>query len=698
MTPPRPALKGRKLGDRRVVVARPHSDFFRYAGPGVMVAKASASAPRTPIGRFAASVRGVVFGKPLANAMEIEERLSKKKALAIFSSDAISSSAYATDEILKVLILVGVSALVWSIQIAAAVAILLAIVAFSYRQVCRAYPGGGGAYVVVREKLGPGAGLIAAAALMIDYVMTVAVSTASAIANLASAFPDLNDAGVELAIASVAIVAGANLRGIRESGNIFALPTYLFIGSALLAIAIGVFNTITGNIHQLPPPEHALQSSGQALSVLLIGRAFASGSVALTGVEAIADGVPSFKPPEPKNAANTLVAMATLLGILFIGLTFVGIQYGVMPTDDRFGPTVLGQVGGATFGEGSLMFFVLQMSAGMILFLAANTSFNAFPRLAAILAKDGYIPRQFSNRGDRLAFNWGIVVLAILAIGMLIAFDADTHALIPLYSVGVFICFTLAQTAMVLHWRADRGPGWRWRSLVNGSGAVLTGVVFVVVASEKFVDGAWMVLVTIPILITMMVFISRQYSRAATQLEMAPAAQLPRAQGHARVVIPVAGVNRSLGQVLDVARSISHDVRGVYIADDPDRAVEVRRQWTESVPDVPLVLVESPYRALVAPMVAYLDVLERSIGPDEGPHTTYVLIPEYFARHWWERMLYNQAAKALRTTLIGRPHTVVVAIPYRRDDLSAAALGLAEPAGTLVPEDPRRSANGVEPG
>jgi amino acid transporter len=684
MSAPRPALRGRKLGDRRVVVARPHSDFFRYAGPGTMVAKASASAPRTGFGRFLASIRGIVFGKPLANAMEIEERLSKKKALAIFSSDAISSSAYATDEILKVLILVGVSALVWSIQIAAAVAILLAIVAFSYRQVCRAYPGGGGAYVVVRQKLGPGAGLIAAAALMIDYVMTVAVSTASAIANLASAFPDLNDAGVELAVASVAIVAGANLRGIRESGNIFALPTYLFVGSALLAIGVGVFNTITGNVHQLPPPEHALKSSGEALSVLLIGRAFASGSVALTGVEAIADGVPSFKPPEPKNAANTLVAMATLLGVLFIGLTFVGIQYGVMPTDDRFGPTVLGQVGGATFGEGSLMFFVLQMSAGMILFLAANTSFNAFPRLAAILAKDGYIPRQFSYRGDRLAFSWGIVVLAILAICMLVAFGADTHALIPLYSVGVFICFTLAQTAMVLHWRADRGPGWRWRSLVNGFGAVLTGVVFVVVASEKFVDGAWMVLVTIPVLIAGMVFVSHQYATAARQLEVPAPAPLPRAQGHARVVIPVSGVNRSVGQVVDVAMSISSDVRAVYIADDAESAAGIRRRWTEAVPEIPLVVVESPYRALIAPMVAYMDVLERSLPAEDAPHTTYVLIPEYFARHWWERMLYNQAAKRLRTSLIGRPNTVVVAVPFRRDDVSAEALGLVSPAGTLV--------------
>ncbi len=685
MTAPRSPLHGRKLGDRRVVVDRPHSAFFRYAGPGVMVAKAAASAPRTALGRRIARVRSFVFGQPLSNAQEIEERLTKKKALAIFSSDAISSSAYATDEILKVLILASVSALTWSIQIAAAVAILLAVVAFSYRQVCRAYPGGGGAYVVVRKKLGPRAGLIAAAALMIDYVMTVAVSTASAIANLGSAWPALNGYAVELAVLSVAIVATANLRGIRESGNIFALPTYLFMGSALLAIAIGLLNTVTGNVHQLAPPQHALVPMGEAVTIMLLGRAFAGGSVALTGVEAIADGVPSFKPPEAKNAANTLVAMATVLGVLFIGLTFVGLQYGVLPTDDRFGPTALGQIGTAVFGAGSPMFFVLQCSAGLILFLAANTSFNAFPRLAAILAQDGYIPRQFAFRGDRLAFNWGIIVLALLAIGMLIAFQADTHALIPLYSVGVFICFTLAQTGMVLHWRSERGSGWAWRGAVNGFGACLTGVVFIVVASEKFLDGAWMVLALIPVLIAMMSFISHQYGASARQLEMPASAAVPQPHRHNRVIIPIPGVNRAVVRALNVARSITTDIRAVYISGDPQRSDDVRRHWAQAVPDVPLVLVESPYRALVAPLIAYLDVLDRTWPDEKEAPITFVIIPEYVARSWWERLLYNQASKQLRATLLGRPHTVVINVPYRRDDAGApTASEEVKPAGTLL--------------
>lgn len=686
MTASRPPLKGRKLGDRRVVVDRPHSAYFRYAGPGVMVAKAAASTPTTAFGRRLARVRGLVFGQPLANAQEIDERLSKKLALPIFSSDAISSSAYATDEILKVLILVGTSALFFSIWVAAAIALMLTIVAFSYRQVCRAYPSGGGAYVVARENLGARMGLIAAAALMVDYVMTVAVSSASALANLATAFPAIEPYKVMLGALIIVGVTAANLRGIRESGNIFAFPTYLFVGMALLAISVGLVNVATGSAHALAAPAHVINSEGQVLTIFLLLKAFAGGSVALTGVEAIANGVPSFKPPESKNAANTLITMALLLGVIFIGLTFVGMHYGVMATTDQ-GATVLGQVGAAVFGNGSVLFLLLQISAAMILFLACNTSFNAFPRLSAILAQDGYMPRQFAFRGDRLAFSWGIVVLAAVAIAMLALFKADTHALIPLYSVGVFICFTLSQTGMVIHWRKERSSGWAWRSLVNGFGAVLTGVVFVVVATEKFTDGAWMVLLFIPFLIAMMLFVSHQYGSSARQLEMRPGAAVPQPHRHNRVVIPISGVNRAVVQALNVARTITEDIRAVYVSDNPEHSDEVRALWTQAVPDVPLVLVESPYRALIAPVVAYLDVLDRAWPPDKEAPITFILIPEYVARSWWERMLYNQAAKQLRATLLGRAHTVVINVPYRRDDISVLATAAAQPAGTLVPAD-----------
>ena len=687
MTAPNSPLRGRKLGDRRVVVDRPHSAYFRYAGPGVMVAKAAASAPTTAFGRRLARVRSFVFGKPLTNAQEIEERLPKKMALAIFSSDAISSSAYATDEILKVLILGGLMALSLSLWLAAGIALLLAIVAFSYRQVCRAYPSGGGAYVVARENLGPSFGVIAAAALMVDYVMTVAVSTASAIANLASAWPSIGPIRVELAAIAVVLVTAANLRGLRESGNIFALPTYLFLFMALLAIAVGVGNTLMGNAHAVPVDQTTVLAPGtQAVGLFLLLHAFAGGSVALTGVEAIANGVPAFKPPEAKNAANTLVAMALLLGVIFIGLTFVAMQYGIRPNTDA-GATVLAQIGGAVFGDGSIAFFVLQASAALILFLAANTSFNAFPRLAAILAQDSYVPRQFAFRGDRLAFSWGIVVLATVAVAMLVIFGADTHALIPLYSVGVFICFTLSQTGMVRHWVKERSSGWAWRALVNGSGAVLTGVVFMVVAAVKFWDGAWMVLLFIPILIAMMLFVSHQYASSARQLTMRPGAAVPQPHRHNRVVIPISGVNRAVVQALNVARSITTDIRAVYVSDDAGHSDAVRELWAQAVPDVPLVLVESPYRALIAPVVAYLDVLDRSWPNDKEEPITFVLIPEYVARRWWERMLYNQAAKQLRVALLGRAHTVVINVPYRREEARLQAAAEEQPAGTLVPED-----------
>jgi len=691
MTPPRPPLKGRKLGDRRVVVNRPHSAFFRYAGPGVMVAKAAASAPTTAVGRRVARVRAFVFGRPLTNAQESEERLSKKLALPIFSSDAISSSAYATDEILRVLVLAGVAWLTWSIWVAAAIALMLTVVALSYRQVCHGYPSGGGAYVVARENLGPNFGLIAAAALMVDYVMTVAVSSAAALANLSAYFVAIKPWSVELGAAIIILVTAANLRGVRESGNIFAIPTYMFVGMALLVIGMGTLNVITGAAHILPPPANASPVGAEAFTIFLLLKAFAGGSVALTGVEAIANGVPAFKKPEPKNAANTLIIMALLLGVIFIGLTFVGMNYGVQATTAA-GQPVLAQIGSAVFGN-SILFALLQVSAALILFLACNTSFNAFPRLAAILAKDDSMPRQFAFRGDRLAFSWGIVVLAAAAIGMLWAFNASVDALIPLYSVGVFICFTLSQAGMVIHWRKERNPGWAWRCMLNGFGAVLTGIVFLVVAYEKFFNGAWMVLIFIPTLIAMMMFIRHQYASSARQLTMRPGAAIPQPHRHNRVVIPVAGVNRAVVQALNVARSITTDIRAVYVSDDASHSDAVRELWAQSVPDVPLVLVESPYRALIAPMVAYLDVLDRSWPDEREEPITFVLIPEYVARSWWERMLYNQAAKQLRAALLGRPHTVVINVPYRRDEpraAAAAAVDLPQPAGTLVAEDDDR--------
>jgi amino acid transporter len=659
-------LQGRKAGDRRVRVERPHAPYFRYAGPNQLVAREAASQPRTPLGRAIARTRAVVFGRPLATEAEIEERLSKRKALAIFSSDAISSSAYATEEILRVLILGGAAALLLSVEVAIAIALLLTVVALSYRQVCRAYPNGGGAYVVARTNLAPIFGLIAAASLLIDYVMTVAVSTAAAIAQIQSIIPAAYDYRILIAGVSIALITVANLRGLRESGNIFAVPTYLFVGLALAIVAIGVTQVVTGTVTPVPVPEDAVPLGTEVVGVLLLLKAFAGGSVALTGVEAIANGVPAFKPPEARNAANTMSVMAVLLGILFVGLTIVAVNYGLRPTEEG-GASIVAMAASATFGVGSPLVYVFAVSTALILFLAANTSFNAFPRLAAILAEDGYMPRQFAFRGDRLAYSWGIVLLAAIAFGLLWAFDGDTHALIPLYSVGVFLCFTLSQTGMVRHWLRVREPGWRWRLSINAGGGVLTGVVLAIVVYEKFEAGAYLVVILVPLLVAMMAFIHRQYASAGRELAVRSETVFAPPHREERVIVPIPGLDRAALQAINVARSIDDDVRAVFISDDADAAADLRVRFERQVPGVPLVVVESPYRALAGPLLAYLDVLDLAWPPDEDAPITFVVIPEYVARSWWERILYNQSAKRLRTTLLGRPHTVVVNVPYRRD-------------------------------
>ncbi|MEI7742123.1 MAG: APC family permease [Chloroflexota bacterium] len=662
-------VQGRKVGDKRIRVERHHTPYFRYTGPNQLIAKPAASQPRTPLGHAINRLKQGVFGRPLANEEEIGERLPKKLALPIFSSDAISSSAYATDEILRVLVLAGASALYISIEVAIAIAVLLTVVSFSYRQVCRAYPSGGGAYIVARENLSQTAGLVAAAALFIDYIMTVAVSTASAVSQAYSVWPVLYDIRIEIALAAIALITVANLRGLRESGNIFALPTYLFVGMALLMIALGLEHIATNNVPALADPPFVIKPPDvlEPLTLLLLLKAFAGGAVALTGVEAIANGVPAFKPPESRNAGNTMTMMAILLGVLFIGITFVGNRFGIQPTTEA-GPTAIAQVSSSVFGAGSPLFVLFQISTALILFLAVNTSFNAFPRLAAILAEDGFMPRQFAVRGDRLAFSWGIVVLAVVAAMLLIYFQGDVHLLIPLYSVGVFVCFTLSQVGMVRHWLSSKEPGWHWRLAVNGAGAILTAIVLAVVSYVKFAAGAYLVLVLIPTLVVLMVFINRQYAASKRQLAVRSDYVVVAPGREERAIVPVPGVNRAVVRALGVARSLADDVNAVYISSDPADSAEMREEWERHVPGIPLVIVESPYRALAGPLLAYLDVLDHAWPPGKPAPITFVVVPEYVAKHWWERILYNQASRRLRTVLLGRPHTVVVDVPYRRDE------------------------------
>jgi amino acid transporter len=660
-------LQGRKPGDRRLRVERPHAALFRWTGPGQLTAKEAASAPTTRVGRLLARAKAIVLGRPLASEEEIGERLSKKKALAIFSSDAISSSAYATEEILRVLILGGVAALAWGLWVSVAIAVLLIAVAISYRQICQAYPTGGGSYSVSKRNFGQWMSLIAASALMIDYVMTVAVSTASSIEQVTSALPFLIDERVLLGVIAIALITIGNLRGLREAGNLFAIPTYLFLGSALLMIVIGTIRIVVFNEHG-SYSENLTNQVGetlQPLSILLLLRAFAAGAVALTGTEAIATGVPAFQPPEAKNAAQTLAVMAALLGVLFIGLTFLAVNFGITHIDLPEKKTVISQIAGEIYGDGTIPFFLFQGFTALLLVLAANTSFNAFPRLLAILATDGFIPRQFSFRGDRLAFSYGIIVLASIAAGLIVLFGGETHLLIPLYAVGVFIDFTISQSGMIRHWRRERPPGWRRRLAINAFGCALTAIVAVVVTVAK-APQSLIVIVLIPVLVGMMAFVHRQYGAQHQELAVRDDYVVGLPHREQRVVVPVNGINRAVVQAVTFGRSLATDVRAVFITEDPDAGDELRRKWERQVPGIPLVIVESPFRALVGPLTAYLDVLDLAWPPDKEAPITIVVLPEYVARHWWDRLLYNQSAKRLKSALLGREHTVIADVPYRR--------------------------------
>jgi amino acid transporter len=663
-------IQGRKPGDRRVRVERPHAPYFRYTGPGQLTAKEAASIPTTRGGRLRARLKGIVLGKPLHSDEEIGERLSKTKALAIFSSDAISSSAYATEEILRALLLAGaaLAALSFALPISIAIAILLGIVAFSYRQVCIAYPSGGGSYSVSKASFGTIASLVAASALLIDYNLTVAVSTSSAVEQIASAVPALEPVMVPIGLVAIGLITIGNLRGIREAGNIFAVPTYLFLFSALLMIAMGTFRILTGDFS--PPTPAQLDSAAattQAVGALVLLRAFASGAVALTGTEAIATGVPAFKPPESKNAATTLMIMAGILAILFVGITFLATSFGIVPIDEPVKKTVISQVAGTVFGGSSIGFYLFQAFTALLLFLAANTSFAAFPRLSAVLAGDGFFPRQFGFRGDRLAFSTGILLLGLVAASLVVIFNGSTHALIPLYAVGVFIDFTIAQAGMIRHWWRERSPGWRKRLTINAVGCVATGIVAVVVTTIKFVDGAYLVLILIPILVAMMLFIHRQYAAQTEELAVRDDLVVEGPHREQRVVIPVNGINRAVVQAVNFGRTITDDVRAVYVTEDAEEGEALRERWERQVPGVPLVIVESPYRALIGPVVAYLDVLDQAWPPDKEAPITIVVLPEYVARRWWDRLLYNQTAKRLKAALLGREHTVIADVPYRRE-------------------------------
>ena len=656
-------LRGRKLGDRRVVVDRPHARYFRYIAPGVLEAKLEAQAPRTAQQRRMATVRGVLFGRPLSSASELAERLPKWKALPVFSSDVMSSVAYATGAMMLILVGAGPDAFKYVLGLSVVVVALLVIVTFSYRQTIRAYPNGGGSYIVAHANLGVLAGLTAAGSLLTDYVLTVAVSVSSGVQALYSAFPALQPVAVPLIALSILLVMVVNLRGLRESGTLFASPTYIFIGSMLLLIGVGVFRALTGHLAQVTDVVPLTGVPTESLGIFLLCKAFADGCSAMTGTEAVANGVPAFKPPEWKNAQQTMIIMATLLGIMFLGTSYLAINVGAHPAGfQATGETVLTQVARTVFGGRGAMYYILQISTMGILILAAQTSFADFPRLSSILARDGFFPRQFALRGERLAFNSGIVALAVASILLCVAFNGSTDRLIGLYAIGVFTSFTLSQAGMVRHWFGERGSGWRRSALINGVGAVVTGIVVVVIAISKFDQGVWMIIIVVPILIAMMLFIKHEYALEGLGLDVSPDMVFGPPHRRQRVVVAAQAMSRAVVQAVKVGETMGEEVQLVHVTLDPIEGEHFRERVERQLPGVRVVLVESPYRALVRPFVRYLEVSQA----EDPSRLTIVLLPEHLPRHWWDRLLYNQNVHRIRAALVGRKDFVVLDTPYRR--------------------------------
>jgi amino acid transporter len=589
------------------------------------------------------AVKKLFVGSPLATAQARHERLSRTSALAVFSSDALSSVAYATEEILLVLVLAG----------SAAIALLIAVVVSSYRQTILAYPHGGGAYIVTKDNLGTLPALVAAGALLIDYVLTVAVSVAAGVAAITSAFPILYDYRIALGVIFIAGIATVNLRGLRESGALFAVPTYLFVVSFAAMLAYGFVRWIFG-WEGVPAPAAEPAEMSQALTIFLVLRAFASGCAALTGVEAVSDGVPAFRPPEARNARIVLAWLGIILVTLFIGITFLAHHYQVLPRAEE---TVVSQLARLIFG-GGLLYYEVQAVTMLILVFAANTAFADFPRLAYFLARDGFIPRQFGTRGDRLVFSNGILILGGLAALLILLFGGATHALIPLYAVGVFVSFTLSQASMVRRWLSRREEGWWWRWVLNAVGAATTGLVMLVIAATKFSHGAWMVVLLIPLLVALFMMIHRHYADVARQLSLVNYGGPPPIQ-HS-VLVLVGDLHRGVAAALRYAQTLSTSAKAVYVELDPERTQKLEEKWGKFGLGVPLVVLTSPYRSLLTPFLDYVNHL-LAVGEN---HVVTIVIPEFVPARWWQHLLHNQTALLIKGALLFRKGVVVVDVPF----------------------------------
>jgi amino acid transporter len=609
-------------------------------------------------------LKDLIIGPALPTSASKGERLNKVRALAAFSPDALSSIAYANQEIYLGLIVAGGAGLAFAWPIGLTITALLVIVALSYYQTIHGYPSGGGSYIVARSNLGTLPGLVAAAALLVDYVLNAAVSLTAGVAAVASAFPVLWPYRVALALALLAVITVVNLRGLQETGSIMAVPVYLFLVTYLSMLAVGAVKLVISG--PTPAAISAIPVAFQPVGLILILHAFATGCTALTGIEAISNGVPAFKEPQATNAGRTLIVMAVLMGLLFVGSIGLTQFLGVSAGPDE---TILSALARRILGSGPL-YLVIQFSTLLILAVAANTSFADFPRVSAILARDEFLPRQLRGLGDRLVFTNGILLLALGTAALILIFGGDTHALIPLFAIGAFLAFTLSQSGMVAHWAKQKGPGWRIKAIFNGTGALATGTTVLIVAVAKFSSGAWITVLVIPLIVLGFFQVERHYRRVKAQLSLHGLPPSLRPVRPARVVIPISGVHRGMVNAVLFAQSISSNVTGIYVELEPGAGALVREQWHEWWPDLPLEVIPSPYRSLVGPLLEFLDKTDTEHNDGQ---LAVVVLPEFVTTGWWQNLLHNQTALLVKAALLyGRRRTggerVVVDVPYHLRD------------------------------
>jgi len=631
---------------------------------------------RTPERHPPRTWRSWLIGRPLPTADAPHQTIGKAIGLAVFASDALSSTAYATQEILFVLAVAGTVAFGYAFPISLAIVTLLAIVTISYEQTIHAYPGGGGAYIVSRDNLGELPAQIAGAALLTDYILTVSVSISSGVAQITSAYPFLFDHRIELAVIMVLFIMLINLRGVKESGVTFAIPTYFFLLMMFLTVGFGFFRHLSGSLSLVAdPPALELSETLQPLTLFLLLHAFANGTTALTGVEAISNGIPAFKEPRSHNAGVTLIWMSGILGTLFLGITFIAGQIGAIPSEAE---TVISQLARTIYEGRGLLYLGTIAATAIILIMAANTAFADFPRLGALMATDGFLPRQLTYRGSRLVYSRGIMSLALFASVLIVIFQASVTALIPLYAIGVFLSFTLSQSGMAHRWWKigrlkpgqvveERGSslryesGWKLKMIINGFGGFCTVVVMVIFAVTKFREGAWVVLLLIPTLVVIFLTIHRHYQNLAARLSLRKYAAPPRISRH-RVIMLVSGVHQGTLAALRYARLLSDDISAVHVSTNPDEAEKVRQAWEAWGNGVRLVILDSPYRLLLEPLLEYIDQIDARRQPNE---IITIVVPQFIPQHWWHNLLHTQAAFLLRIVLLFRPGIVITDVPYQ---------------------------------